>query len=288
MSSFEDKYGKTFFIKKGRLSKKALPVVGLHGGPGGTHLSLFSLSWMKDERSVILYDQIGSGHSSNIDLKNAKISTFVENLHHLIDHLKLDRFHLYGASWGTTLALEYFLKHGRKGKIASLTFQSPMFSTKIWERDARNLVTKLTPKNQKVIRYCHEIEATDSAVYKAAVKDYYSKFVYRLKARPTWAPVKIPNSHGERIYKHMWGPSEFFSTGTLKKYDKVKELSKIDIPSLVICGQYDEATPESGKFFAKKMKGDFQIIRGGSHSLLTEKPKETLKVYQSFLKKVEK
>lgn len=288
MSTFDDRFGKTFFIKKGKLKKKALPIIGLHGGPGGTHLSLHSLSWLSDERCTVLYDQIGSGHSTELPLKDAKISTFVENLNNLVEHLNFDKFHLYGASWGTTLALEYFLKHGKKGKVASITFQSPMFSTQVWEKDARALVKKLSLENQKVIRYCHEIGAMDSKVYKEAVKDYYAKFVYRLKKRPEWAPVRIPNSHGERIYNHMWGPSEFFSTGTLKKYDRVEDLKKINIPTLVICGQHDEATPESGEKFAKKMKGEFKVIRGGSHSLLTEKPEETLKALTSFLTKIEK
>lgn len=287
MSTFEDQYGKTFFLKKGKIKKKALPIIGLHGGPGGTHLGLYSLSWLSDERCTVLYDQIGSGFSSELPLNKAKISTFVDNLNNLVNHLNLDRFHLYGASWGTTLALEYFLKHGKKGKIASITFQSPMFSTQVWERDANRLVKKLSPNQQKVIKYCHEINAMDSKVYKEAVKDYYARFVYRLKKRPEWAPVRIPNVHGEKIYNHMWGPSEFFSTGTLKKYDRLADLKKVDVPTLVICGQHDEATPESGKKFAAKMKGEFKMIKGGSHSLLTEKPKETLSALKAFLTKIE-
>lgn len=85
----------------------------------------------------------------------------------------------------------------------------------------------------------------------------------------------------------MWGPSEFFSTGTLKKYDRLADLKKVDVPTLVICGQHDEATPESGKKFAAKMKGEFKMIKGGSHSLLTEKPKETLSALKAFLTKIE-
>lgn len=176
MPYIEQEIGKTFYISKGRGTKDNLPIIGLHGGPGGTHLSQFSLTWLGDERRVVLYDQIGSGLSSSIEKKDMKIETFVNNLEALISHLRIERFHLLGSSWGTTLALEYYLR--RKGRgVASLTFQSPMFSTKIWEQDANRLIKKMPNETQKVINYCQEIGATDSKVYKEAVKKYYAKRV---------------------------------------------------------------------------------------------------------------
>lgn len=56
-----------------------------------------------------MYDQIGGGKSSAIAPKLWTIETFVEELSLLVKAWKLDSFILMGASWGTTLALEYFL-----------------------------------------------------------------------------------------------------------------------------------------------------------------------------------
>lgn len=287
MSTFEDQFGKTFYLKKGRASKRQLPIIGLHGGPGGTHLNIYALTWLQDQRNVILYDQIGSGLSSEIPLKQANIPNFVRNLDNLTQHLELDQFHLFGTSWGTTLALEYFLKYKKQKKVASLILQSPMFDTSIWKKDASKLIKKLPLRHQKAIHHCCEVGAYDSRVYREAVKYYYSKHVYRLKSRPDWVPTPVPNAHGDSIYKYMWGPSEFISNGTLKKYSCLKELSKVNIPSLIICGQHDESTPSSGYLFSKKIRGEFKEIKGGSHSLLIEKPEETLKVIRKFLNQVD-
>ncbi|MCF8060076.1 MAG: proline iminopeptidase-family hydrolase [Bacteriovoracaceae bacterium] len=283
----EQKNHKTYYLSKGRSNNKSLPLIGLHGGPGGSHLSLFSLTWLSDKRRVVLFDQIGSGLSTSIEKNEMKIETFVNNLDSLITHLKIDKFHLLGSSWGTTLALEYYLRKKGSG-VASLTFQSPMFSTKIWEQDAKRLIKKMPLKTQKVINYCHEIGATDSKVYKEAVRDYYAKHVFRLKARPEWAPPRVINHHGERVYGHMWGPSEFYSTGTLKNYDRVKDLHKIKVPTLFLVGQYDEATPESAQRFARKIRNaEVGVIKGASHSIFTEKPELSHKRLSAFLKVTE-
>lgn len=287
MPYFDSKYGKTFYFEQGKKSKKSLPVLALHGGPGGTHRSQFSLTWLKDERKVILYDQIGSGKSGPLNKKDMKVSTIVENLSDLIDHLKLDEFHLLGSSWGTTLALEYYLKSKGKG-IKSIIFQSPMFSTKIWSNDAKRLIKALKPETQKIIKNCEEVGATDSKVYKKAVDEYYSKHVLRLKKLPEWYPEKYPNKHGEFLYQTMWGPSEFCATGSLKNYDRFEDLKKINVPVLLMCGQYDEATPEALARFQKKIpQAQIKIIKGASHSVLTEKPELAHKAIQSFLKGVE-
>lgn len=280
--------GKTFYLSKGKSKGASLPLIGLHGGPGGTHLSLFSLTWLATDRRIILFDQIGSGHSQSLESPQMKISTFVENLDELIKELNISNFHLLGSSWGTTLALEYYLRKRGKG-IASLTFQSPMFSTSRWEADAKKLIKKMPEKDRKVIKYCHEIGATDSKVYKEAVKNYYAKHVMRLKKRPSWAPPRIMNHHGERVYMKMWGPSEFYSTGTLKKYDRVSDLHKLKVPTLFMVGEHDEATPTSAHYFAKKIKGaQVEVIKGASHSIFTEKPQQAHKKLQKFLAEVEK
>lgn len=73
----EQKNHKTYYLSKGRSNNKSLPLIGLHGGPGGSHLSLFSLTWLSDKRRVVLFDQIGSGLSTSIEKNEMKIETFV-------------------------------------------------------------------------------------------------------------------------------------------------------------------------------------------------------------------
>jgi proline iminopeptidase len=284
MAFITHKFGKTHYTKMG--SGKETPIIWLHGGPGGTHSSKSKMFELAKHRKVYSYTQIGSGKSSKIDKKLFKISTFVEELDILIKAWGLKEFHLMGGSWGTTLALEYYLAKKGKG-VKSLVFQSPMFSAKDWEADANRLIKGLPKKVQKIINTCHDIGATDSKVYKDAVIEYYAKHVLRNRKK-LLSFNKEKNPNGEEIYLNMWGPSEFKPTGSLKTYNKVSRLQSIRVPALIVCGEFDEATPETGIKYANKIKGcSFAEIKGASHSIWNEKPKVLLKTILEFIGEAE-
>ena len=284
MPFIQHKFGKTHYTKKGNGNKT--PIIWLHGGPGGTHDPKSSVFNLADQRKVYCYTQIGSGKSSPTSKKYWTIKTFVEELDLLIKAWGLTEFHLMGGSWGTTLALEYYLRKKGKG-VKSIVFQSPMFSAKDWHNDAKKLIQKMSAKDQKIIRYCHEIEATDSKVYKKAMMNYYLKHVLRNKKELLKAFSK-PNPTGNQIYEYMWGASEFEPTGTLKTYNQVHQLKKIKIPCLIICGEHDEATPETGIKYANLIEhASFSIIKGASHAIFKEKPQVITKVINQFLAEME-
>jgi proline iminopeptidase len=283
MSYIKHKFGKTFYttIKTKKKNKKT-PVIFLHGGPGGTHHYFLPLKSLAADRDLYLYDQIGSGASSAIASSAWTIETFVEELSILTKAWALDEFILMGTSWGTTLALEYFLATKDK-RIEKIIFQSPLFSTKDWEKDANRLIKKLPTKTQKIINYCHEIEATDSKVYQKAVFQYYLKHVLR-NEKLLKNPKRKPNPNGNEVYAHMWGPSEFKATGSLKTYERAGQLKKLKLPVLLVCGEYDEATPETVKIYHHKIRNsEFKIIRKASHSIARENPKDLLKVIKDFI-----
>ena len=61
-------------------------------------------------------------------------------------------------------------------------------------------------------------------------------------------------------------------------------MKKINIPVLFVCGEFDEATPETVKKYHKLVKGSkFQIVKNASHCISLEKPKELLKVVKEFI-----
>lgn len=287
MPFIEHATGSTYFQTRGSKRSAGLPIVCLHGGPGGHSHFLTDLFQLSNQRRVFIYDQIGSGRSSATEKKHWNIRTFVRELETLVDAWGLDRFHLEGGSWGTTLALEYYLKGRNRRRVESLIFQSPMFSTSDWEKDARALIRDLPAADQKVIRYCHEIGATDSKVYQGAMKNYYAKHVCRNPARAKRAAL-IRNPNGNRIYEHMWGDSEFHATGTLKHYDRVNDLELIECPTLLICGQYDEARPATAKRYTRRIKdARFVEIPRASHAILAEQPRRFIRTVRHFLSEVE-
>lgn len=279
MPKFTTKLGTTYYIKKGRKSSNA-PIISCHGGPGGTHNSLKPMLKLATDRQVVIFDQIGSGLSSDIPKSKWTIDIFCKNLNELITHLGYKKVILHGGSWGGTLILEYHKRF--PNKVSGLIFHSSLISEKHWRQDAQLLISKLPKKTKEVITACEKVGATDSKVYKAAMMEYYQRHVCRLKS--AWKSTKPKPRFNESIYNYMWGPSEFCATGTLKRYNGIPHLKNIKVPTLFISGQYDEAMPRSARFFATKVKGaKFIEIKNASHSSLKEQEKATLEYFKGFL-----
>lgn len=91
---------------------KGKPVVFLHGGPGGgfsvKHRRLFDPTKYR----IILLDQRGSGKSSpHASLQDNTTWHLVADLEALRKHLQIDKWLVFGGSWGSTLALAYAEAH---------------------------------------------------------------------------------------------------------------------------------------------------------------------------------
>ncbi len=89
-----------------------VPILLLHGGPGAgatpTHRRFFD----PDHYRIIIIDQRGSGRSHPLgSLENNTTQHLVDDLEALRAHLQIDRWHLFGGSWGSTLALSYVAQH---------------------------------------------------------------------------------------------------------------------------------------------------------------------------------
>ena len=262
------------------------PLIAMHGGPGGTHRSFYLLEPITEDRPLILFDQLGSGKSgAHRDTTLLKVENFVEQVHALRRALELDEVYLLGASWGTALALESYLAHpeGVKGII----FNSPYFSTPVWEADADTLITYLPDSIQKAIEEGERSGEFDAPAYQEANRGFRKNYGRRKGRVPTaWDTVQAPGS--KFIYNYMWGPTEFTATGTLKNYDRMKSLSQVKVPVLFITGEYDEARPETVRKFQKLVPGsEFVVIEGTGHSTLNDNTEQNIKAIMDFLNELD-
>ncbi len=285
MAYITHRLGKTHYIARGKV-KRSIPLIALHGGPGGTSRSTAPLLRLSSERRVYIYDQIGSGKSSATSPSKWTMKTFVDELKLLIEAWGLTRFHLFGVSCGSTLALDYYLAT-RDKKIASIIFQSPFFSARDWQRDADFHIQRLPKRYQKIIHHCQEVGATDSKVYAEALEAYYLKHVVRNK-KAFRAERDRKNPNGKKVYAYMWGPSEFCPTGSLHTYNKASKLKKVKAPVLFISGQYDEIRPTTVKSYRDHIPNSvLQVIPGASHAIAAEKPRVLVKTLRNFFRSVE-
>jgi L-proline amide hydrolase len=86
----------------------------------------------------------------------------------------------------------------------------------------------------------------------------------------------------------MNGPSEFHVIGTLKNWDIVSRLGEIRIPTLVIGGLYDEATPAITETVQRGIPGSERIIfENSSHMPHVEETQRYLQVLEQFLSRLE-
>ena len=263
-----------------------IPLLLLHGGPGSSSLYLEPLKELSKDRPVIFIDQLGCGRSTRIsDTTLMTIEKNVEQLEQVRKALKLEKFYLYGHSWGTMLGMDYYLKYP-KG-IQALIFASPLFSTQIWTQDADTLIAALPKATQLAIRESEKQKNYASESYQQAMKVYYKAHVRRGENSPSLQD-SLNRFFGENVYTFMWGPSEFTATGNLLMYNRLKELATIKVPTLLTAGEFDEARPSSVRYYTSLIPGaQFQVIPQAAHSTMGDNPKENNRVLADFLLKMD-
>jgi proline-specific peptidase len=86
----------------------------------------------------------------------------------------------------------------------------------------------------------------------------------------------------------MWGPSEFYATGTLKDWDITSRLGEIRVPALVLGGKFDEATPVITETIHKGIPGsEWVIFENSAHFPHIEETELYLQVLSKFLERAE-
>ena len=258
------------------------PILAIHGGPGGTSCRMRELSRLAGDRPVIFYDQLGTGRSERpADTTLWVLPRFVAEIDALRSRLGLEDVVLAGFSWGGTVAAEYALARPGTG-IRAVILGSPLLSTPAWIADADTLVATLPAEVRRVIRTADSTGRYDTKEYAAAVDSFNVRY---LRRTTTTAFPECASVEGNRaIYQYMWGPSEFRSTGTLRGYDRESRLAELQMPVLLIGGEFDEARPPTLRRFQQRIPGSEVVtVPGAAHALLADAPEPTTKAIREFL-----
>lgn len=278
------KGGKVWYKVVGEGNKT--PIIMLHGGPGIPSYYLKPLAELGKDRPVIFFDQLGCGKSGKLtDTTLMTVDNFVAQLGEVITHLGLKEFYIYGQSWGTMLGTDYYLKNP-KG-IKALILSSPSLNTKLWRKDAEILIATLPDSIQTAIFTNEKNKTFDTPSYGQAVQVYYQHFLAR---KQPWSAEmdSCLSQMGQNIYGYMGGPSEFTMTGELKNYDRTKQLGAIKVPTLFMCGEFDEARPETVKYYQSLVSGaKFSMTPNAAHLTMQDNPKADIKAITDFLNEIE-
>ncbi|MEC9407404.1 MAG: prolyl aminopeptidase [Pseudomonadota bacterium] len=89
-----------------------IPVVFVHGGPGGGTQPLYRRFFDPDRYRIVLFDQRGCGRSTpHAELEHNNTWALVSDMERLREQLDIEAWVVFGGSWGSTLSLAYSQNH---------------------------------------------------------------------------------------------------------------------------------------------------------------------------------
>jgi non-heme chloroperoxidase len=234
------------------------PVVLIHGYP------LSGASWekqfpvlLKAGHRVITYDRRGFGKSSQ-PTAGYDYDTFAEDLHTLLTHLTLREFTLVGFSMGGGEVARYFGKYGSKGVSKAV------------------IISGVPPY---LLKTADNPEGVDVSVFdgiqKAVAADRYAFFTGFFQNFYN-TDVFLGKRVSEQAVQASWniaaGASATASLACVATWheDFREDLTRIDVPTLVIQGDADRILPiaATGRRTAKLIKGARQVVvKDGPHCI---------------------
>jgi L-proline amide hydrolase len=288
MSEMKWQHGTTWYRVVGDLKSSKTPVMILHGGPGAGHNYCEPIADVLAQtgRAGVLYDQIGCGNSTHLPDKPKEFWTpelFMEELVLLTEHLGISqKYNIVGQSWGGMLGMQFAITKP-KGLNALVVADSPA-SMEVWVSEANKLRKELPPEVEATLLKHEAAETTEDPEYIAAVDVFYSRHLCRIPQPPYVVASFEQLAADPTVYHTMNGPSEFHVIGSLKHWDIRPQLKEIKTPTLLVSGQYDEATPAMVKEINGLIPGSkWELFAESSHMPHVEEPAKFKRVVAEFL-----
>ncbi len=235
------------------------PVVFLHGGPGGG-CSTKSRQFFDPARyRIVLFDQRGAGRSTpHAELHENTTSHLVADIEKLRQHLGIERWQVFGGSWGSTLALAYAQAHPKQ--VTELVLRG-IFMLRRWELewfyqkgcdalfpDAWEQFLAAIPiaeRGDLMSAYYRRLTSADKAVQLAAAKAWsvWEGSTSFLQTDPAYVALTESPEFAlafARIEAHYFVHGGFFERDDqlLANLDKIR-----DIPCVIVQGRYDVVCP---------------------------------------------
>ncbi len=264
-------------------TRGAKPVVFLHGGPGGgispAHRSLFDPT----RYDILLFDQRGCGRSvPHADLEANTTWHLVADIERLRELMGVEKWQVFGGSWGSTLALAYAETHPERVSelilrgVYTLTraeldwyYQfgvSQMFPDK-WERFLAPIPQE--ERGDLMAAYRKRLTSPDHAVQLEAARAWSlweGETITLLPEPETSAPFGEENFAiaFARIENHF-----FTHSGWLEEGQLLRNAGRLaGIPGVIVHGRYDMPCP---LHFAWQLhrawpEANFHIVEGAGHA----------------------
>ncbi len=235
--------------------------VFLHGGPGGGLIPEYRQFFDPATYRVVLFEQRGSGRSTpHANLQDNTTWDLVADIERLREHLGIDRWLVFGGSWGSTLALAYSQTHPQRvtalvlrgiflcrPKEISWFYQegegaSAIFPD-VWEEYVR--IIPPDERHDMLGAYHRRLMSNDERVQLEAAKAWS---IWEGSTSKLFPDQKLIDHSGEahfalalaRIECHYFVNNSFFPSDNYL----IENVGKIrHIPAVIVQGRYDVVCP---------------------------------------------
>lgn len=233
------------------------PVVFLHGGPGAgataAHRRFFDPRFYR----IVIFDQRGSGRSRPLgEWKDNTTDDLIADMEILRNRLKIDRWLVFGGSWGSTLALAYAQNHparvtglvlrgiflGRQQEIDWFMTGMARFFPETWARFASAIPE--AEQEDLLEAYARRLFDPDPNIYRGAARAWsgYEGACATLLPSPETVAAFESDAMAlglARLECHYFRNRCFLEEGQiLRNLDRIR-----NIPAIIVQGRYDVICP---------------------------------------------
>lgn len=280
-------------------NKNGIPMLFLHGGPGAGTSPVFQKYFNPNKYRLIMFDQRGCGKSIPYgEVTENTTQDLIEDINLILGHFSIDKTHIYGGSWGSTLALLYAEAHPEK--VLSLTLRGIFLCRKddinwfyqngaseIYPQYWENYISIVDQsERENILSAYHEmIFSSDETISNRACKEWS---LWEGKSSCLIPSNNVINSFDECAVSLARIESHFFMNNCFIRENQILEdINKIkDIPCIIVHGQYDIVCPIRQAHDLHKVYDNAELIiaKDAGHSLLEPSiSKEILNIFDNVL-----
>lgn len=271
-----------YFEECGNPSGK--PALFIHGGPGGGIQPSYRQYFNPDKYRVILIDQRGCGKSTPFaELRENTTQNLIEDFEKIRKKLNIDKWMLFGGSWGSTLGLAYAQTYpdvvtelvlrgiflGREKELSWLyQHGASMVFPDMWEKYIEPIPVE---QRKDFISAYHSILTGDDEKLKQQAAVAWS--VWEASTSKLFVDKKSIDRYGEDKFSLAFARIEchyFKNKLFIEEAQLLNEAYKIkDIPGVIVQGRYDMVCPAVSAWDLHKVwpKVELDIIADAGHSI---------------------
>lgn len=260
------------------------PMLVLHGGPGGATNPAMRRFFDPARWRVILFDQRGCGQSRpNAVLEDNDTWKLIEDIERLRERCGVDKWAVFGGSWGSTLALAYAITHPER--VESLILRGIFLLTQkelSWfYQDGASMIfpdaweSFLAPipeaeRGDLMGAYYRRLTSDDPEVRREAAVAWSSWEGDTVSAK---GPAARPEKFAEPDFAVAFARLEcwyFMNRGFLPEEGWIlKQVERIrGIPAWIVQGRFDVVTPMSGAWALHRAwpEARFEVVGDAGHA----------------------